>query len=141
MRLAIISTHPIQYYAPVFRLLNQQKNIDIKVFYTWGEAAKEKFDPGFGKKIEWDIPLLEDYPYEWVKNTSTDPGSHNFKGIVNSGLIGSITSWKADAILVFGWAYHGHLKVMRHFKNKIPVYFRGDSTLLDEQSGFKNFFR
>jgi glycosyltransferase involved in cell wall biosynthesis len=139
MRLAIITTHPIQYYAPVFKLLADK--IDVKVFYTWGNEAQEKFDPGFGKTISWDIPLLDGYSYEWVKNTSTQPGSHHFKGIVNPGLINQIKSWQADAVLVYGWAYDSHLKAMRHFKNKIPVYFRGDSTLLDVKPGAKQLLR
>jgi glycosyltransferase involved in cell wall biosynthesis len=141
MRLAIITTHPIQYYAPVFKLLNEAQQINIIVFYTWGQKATEKFDPGFGKNIDWDIPLLRGYDYEWVKNTSADPGSHHFKGIINPELIARVNTWHPDAILVFGWAYHSHLKAIRYFKNRVPVYFRGDSTLLDVQNGFKALLR
>lgn len=136
-KLAIIITHPIQYYAPVFKLMHKRGNIDIKVFYTWGDKAAAKYDPGFGGHIEWDIPLLEGYPYEWVENTSAKPGSHHFKGIINPGIIKQINNWQPEALLVFGWAYHSHLKVIRHFRNKIPVYFRGDSTLIDEKPGIR----
>lgn len=136
-KLAIITTHPVQYYAPVFQLLHQRQQLNIKVFYTWGEGVLNKYDPGFKKNIEWDIPLLNGYPYEWVKNTSKDAGSHHFEGIVNPELIEQINAWHADAILVYGWGYHSHLKVLRYYKNKIPVFFRGDSTLLDEQNGLK----
>lgn len=141
MRLAIITTHPIQYYAPVFKLMNERQGVEIKVFYTWGEKAQEKYDPGFGKTVAWDLPLVDGYPYEWVKNISTDPGSHHFKGIVNPELDDQIKAWQADAILIYGWAYDSHLKAIRHFKNKLPVYFRGDSTLLDAQKGFKALLR
>ena len=134
-KLAIVTTHPIQYYAPLFKLLSERKQIDIKVFYTWGEASVKKFDPDFGKNIDWDIPLLEGYDYEWAQNVSANPGSNHFKGIVTPGLVTQIKSWQPDATLVFGWAYESHLKVLRYFKNKIPVYFRGDSNLLDEQKG------
>ena len=136
-RLAIITTHPIQYYSPVFKLLHDRQKIQIKVFYTWGEGAMNKFDPGFGKKIEWDVPLLDGYPFEWVNNTSKNPGSHSFSGIVNPGLARQIERYEADAILVYGWAYNSHLKAIWYFKNKLPVIFRGDSTLLDENTGFK----
>lgn len=141
MRLAIITTHPIQYYAPVFKLLHQRRNIDIHVFYTWGEAAMNKYDPGFNKVVAWDIPLLDGYPYTWVQNTAVDPGSHHFKGIINPGLIDQIKEFRADAVLVFGWAYKSHLKVIRYFKGKKPVFFRGDSTLLDEQGGIKSILK
>jgi glycosyltransferase involved in cell wall biosynthesis len=141
MRLAIITTHPIQYYAPVFKLLHKRGNINIKVFYTWGKDAANKYDPGFNKIIEWDIPLLDGYPYEWVVNTSKDPGTHHFGGIVNPTIIEELELWQADAILIYGWGFNSHLKIIRHFKKKIPIYFRGDSTLLDEQKGAKSIFR
>ncbi|MEO8961721.1 MAG: glycosyltransferase family 4 protein [Ginsengibacter sp.] len=141
-KLAIISTHPIQYNAPLFKLLNQRGNITIKVFYTWGSQVIEgKYDPGFDKNIEWDIPLLDGYEYEWVENNSKDPGSHHFKGIDNPGLIALIESWKADAVLVYGWSFKSHLKVMRYFKEKIPVFFRGDSVLLNKNSRLKALLR
>jgi glycosyltransferase involved in cell wall biosynthesis len=140
MRLAIITTHPIQYYAPVFKLLHERKKIDVKVFYTRGQDAG-MHDHGFGKAIDWDIPLLDDYPYEWVQNTAAEPGSHHYKGIVNPDLIKQVQAWQPNAILFFGWAYQSHLKAIRYFKGRIPVYFRGDSTLLNEPRGLKKIFK
>lgn len=129
--LAIITTHPIQYNAPLFKLLAKSAEIDLKVFYTWAKGSGEKHDPGFGKKIEWDIPLLDGYKYMFVTNTSKEPGSHHFWGIQNPSLIDEIKNYRPNAILVYGWSFQSHLKVMRYFKGKIPVWFRGDSTLLD----------
>jgi len=141
-RLVVITTHPIQYNSPLFAMLSKRGKIEIKVFYTWGTAVEEnKYDPGFGKIIKWDLPLLEGYENSFVENTAIDPGSHHFKGIVNPSLIKDIESWKADAILVFGWAFHSHLKCLRYFKGKIPVLFRGDSTLLDEHRGIRQLVR
>ena len=134
-KLAIITTHPIQYNAPLFKLLNERGKIQIKVFYTWGEEVlKDKFDPGFGKTIQWDIPLLKGYDYEFLENIAVDKGSHHFKGIDNPHIIEKIEKFTPDAVLVYGWSFKSHLKVLQYFKNKIPVLFRGDSTLLDESS-------
>lgn len=134
-KLAIVTTHPIQYYAPVFRLMAQE--LHLCVFYTWGRQSLTKTDPGFGKTIKWDIDLLAGYNYEWLNNTAKDAGSHHFKGIINPDIISQIQSFQADAVLVIGWAYHSHLKTLRFFKGRIPVFFRGDSTLLDEKPGLK----
>ena len=142
VRLAIITTDPIQYNAPMFRLLASRNRIDIHVFYTWGESVlQDKFDPGFGKAIQWDVPLLEGYAYSFVKNISSRPGSDHYHGIDNPDLIRDIEAWKADAVLVYGWNYRSHLKAMRYFKGRIPVLFRGDSTLLDEQPGMRKYLR
>ncbi len=141
MRLAIITTHPVQYYAPVFKLLAESRSIEIRVFYTWGEKAMEKFDPGFGQKVDWDIPLLQGYNFEWVTNTASDPGTHHRNGIINPGLINQINQWQPNALLVFGWAFNSHLKAIRYYHHKLPVYFRGDSTLLDIKPGIRAFLR
>ncbi len=141
-KLAIVSTHPIQYNAPWFKILTKRNKLTVKVFYTWSQVQKEsKYDPDFGKIITWDIPLLEGYDYQFVRNVSKEPGSHNYKGIDNPDLNKAIEDWQADAVLVFGWAYKSHLACLRYFKNKIPVLFRGDSTLLDEKGGIKKLLR
>lgn len=138
-KLAIITTHPVQYYAPLFRQL--AKSIDLKVFYTWDIHSEEKFDPGFGKKIQWDVPLLEGYSYHFVKNNAKKKGSHSFWGIQNPTLNQEIIDWKATQLLVFGWSYYSHIAAMVYFKGKIPVFFRGDSTLLDRESVLKTSIR
>ena len=140
-KLAIVTTHPIQYYAPVFKLLSQRGIIDIKVFYTWGESSTAKFDPGFNRNVSWDIDLLDGYPFEWAENTATKPGSDHFNGIITPALPTQIARFKPDALLIIGWAYRSHLNVLRHFKNKLPIFFRGDSTLLDENKGLKNLLK
>ncbi len=142
MRLAILSSHPIQYNAPWFKGLASHKGHVLKVFYTWSQTeAGRKYDPGFKKEIAWDIPLLEGYDYSFVKNIAADPGSHHFGGIDNPELISELKTWKPDAILVMGWSFKSHLRAIRYFHGKIPVIFRGDSTLLDESGGLKTLLR
>ena len=141
-KLAIITTHPIQYNAPFFKLLNKSSVVKPKVFYTWGDSVlQKKYDPGFDKTIEWDIPLLEGYDYEFLQNTAKEKGSHHFNGIINPGIVKKINDFNPDALLVYGWKFKSHLQAMRHFKNKIPVWFRGDSVLLNEKKGLKSYFK
>lgn len=108
----------------------------IKVFYTWGQAQGKVLDKDFGIERDWDIDLLSGYDHLFVKNTSTAPGSHHYKGIINSSLISEVASFEPDKIIVYGWKFNSHLKLIRHFKGRVPLYFRGDSTLLDEPAGF-----
>ncbi|WP_343531506.1 glycosyltransferase family 4 protein [Pedobacter sp.] len=139
-KLAIIITHPIQYYVPVFQLL--AKKCSLKVFYTWGDdVLKEKFDPGFEKVIKWDLPLLEGYDYQFLENTAKDKGSHHGKGIINPDITIAIEDFSPNAILIYGYIYHSHFKAMRYFKGKIPIWFRGDSTLLNEKLNFKSLVK
>lgn len=130
-KIAIITTHPIQYNAPWFALLARKPGIELKVFYTWSQRQTEFYDDNFGKEIQWDIPLLEGYDYTFVTNTAQKPGNKSFGGIQCPTLIAEIEAFVPTHLMVFGWNFKAHFKAMRYFKGKIPVLFRGDSTLLD----------
>jgi len=140
-RLAIVSTHPIQYYAPFFRQLSAREGLDIQVFYGWEGPSTGDYDPGFDEEVTWDIPLLDGYPHTFLENESSDPGTHHFRGLVTPDLVPSIEAWGADAVLVYGWNYWSHLAALRHFHGRVPVLFRGDSTLLDETPGPRRWAR
>lgn len=123
-------------------MLAQRGYIYPRVFYTWSQSQHgTHFDPGFGKRVEWDIPLLEGYEFSFEENIAKDPGSHHYKGLDNPALIQNIKQWKPDAVLVITWAHKSHLACMRYFHNRVPVLFRGDSTLLNEQPGVRKIIR
>jgi glycosyltransferase involved in cell wall biosynthesis len=136
LKLAIIITHPIRYFIPLVQLLNKKRRIELKLFFTYGPdlLRKQKYNPAYREKAEPALPLFEGYDYEFIENIAKNKSTYHFKGIINPSLISKIVQWQPDALLVCGWKFHSHLQAMRHFKGKVPVYFRGDSTLLDEGS-------
>ena len=140
-KLAIITTHPIQYNSPLFRLLSKRGRVGIKVFYTWGQSKDEVFDAKFGLQRSWDIPLLEGYSYEFVRNTSLKPDSNHFWGIVNPGLFQQIKRENFDAVLVYRWSVFSHFYLMQRLGKKPALFFRGDSHLLQAESGLKQIFK
>jgi len=142
VRLAIVSTHPIQYNAPLFGALARSGTILPRVFYTWSQTARAAVtDVEFGRQIVWDIPLLEGYEYEFVENVARRPGTDHFFGLRNPSLLRAITDWKPQALLVVTWNSWSHLRAMAHFKGRIPVLFRGDSTLIDPRSRWRAALR
>jgi glycosyltransferase involved in cell wall biosynthesis len=140
-RLAIICTHPIQYNVPVFRELACRDGLELRVFYGWRGATQSSYDQGFGRSIQWDIPLLEGYDHTFVENVATDPGTHHFHGIDLPDLKSQVLGWKPTSILVYGWSFKSHLRIMRDLKGRVPVLFRGDSTLLSESWGLRRTLR
>ncbi|HEX4957155.1 MAG TPA: glycosyltransferase family 4 protein, partial [Lacibacter sp.] len=136
-KLAIITSHPIQYNAPLFRLLTERKKVAVKVFYTWGQTKEGLvYDPDFKKAFRWDLPLTEGYESVFIENIARNPGAGHFNGIQNKDLIPAVLHYQPDALLVYGWSFQSHLQLLRYFKGKVKILFRGDSTLLDEPPGF-----
>lgn len=130
-RLAILSTHPIQYNAPLFRLLAQEKSIDLKVFYS-KKAEQVRFDKEFGQEIAWDVLLTDGYEHQSF-NAKSKAGCN--------AMLESIEAFKPHVVLVYGWNFDGHMAAMEHFHGAVPVWFRGDSTLLDPMPLWKRALR
>jgi glycosyltransferase involved in cell wall biosynthesis len=140
-KLAVVTTHPIQYNAPLFRELARRKQVEIKVFYTWGQSQHKVFDKRFGIERNWDIPLLDGYEHEFIENTSRNPDSNRFMGIITPGLAESLQKYNPDAVLVYRWSVYSHLKIMRSLSGKYPIFFRGDSYIQESGNLLKNLLK
>lgn len=127
-KLAIITSHPIQYYAPWFAYLNLSQEITLKVFYLWDFGIKASLDPAFKQAICWDIPLLEGYDFEWIPNTSKNPGTSHFWGLQNPSLLKQVKIFNPDVVLIIGYNYASLIRfILTWDKKKAPLLFRGDS--------------
>ena len=139
-RLAIVVSHPTQYYSPWFRWMAQNGGLSLRVFYLWDAGVTPKLDPRFGRTFAWDVDLLFGYEHEFVANTAKAPTTERFSGLQNPGLTRRLARWKPDAILLFGYAYRSHLHVLWWaWRTRTPVVFRGDSHVLGRTlaTGFK----
>ena len=142
MRLAVVLSHPIQYYSPWFRSLARDGRVVLRVFYLWDFGVTEKPDPGFGASIKWDVDLLSGYEHEFVPNTSRKPGTEHFWGLRSPTLTARLAVWKPAAILLFGYAYAAHVGTIRWARrNRVPLVFRGDSHFIGrtQPSGWKTW--
>lgn len=133
-RLAIVTTHPVQYYAPWFRHLAATPGLDVRVFYLWDFGVTGRTDPTFGVPVTWDVPLLNGCPHEFVPNTSRAPGTHRFWGIRNPELLERLARFEPDAALCVGYNYATFARLLLS-RPRYPLILRGDSHRLVAPSG------
>ena len=131
IRLAILSTHPIQYNAPLFRLMAAQESWTVRVFFsrTWNQV---KFDPDFQQEVQWDIPLIDGYNHTTV-DASAPLGARK--------LISAIRDFKPDSLLVYGWNFPGHYRALKSLHGSMRIGFRGDSHILNPLPPWKRWIR
>src|SRR3954471_24324980 len=100
-RLAIVLSHPTQYYSPWFRWIRAHTTLDFRVFYLWDFGVTEQHDRQFGAAFQWDVDLLSGYEHEFVPNVARDPGTHHFGGLRTPPLTARLATWRPTAILMF----------------------------------------
>ncbi len=128
LKLAILQSHPTQYFSPWFRHIAQNSGLEVNVFYLWDFGVKETADIDFKISFVWDIPLLDGYQSQFPPNRSADPGTHHFRGLDNPAAVDAISAWQPDAVLIFGYGYVTHLRlILSPELSHVPFLFRGDS--------------
>ena len=80
-RLAIFTSHPIQYQAPLFRSLAASEVIEPTVYFGSRHGADVAIDSGFGQAFRWDVPLLDGYQHAFLPNTASTPDVSHFRGV------------------------------------------------------------
>lgn len=135
-RLGILASHPIQYHSPWFRHLPQ--HLDIDVWYAHRSSAQDQAAAGFGIGFDWDVPLLQGYPYRWLRNVASRPSLQTFRGCDTPEVYHLCRRDRLDAVLVFGWQHKSALQAIRAcWRQRLPVLMRGDSHLLTARSRMK----
>jgi glycosyltransferase involved in cell wall biosynthesis len=130
-RLAIVLSHPVQYYSPWFRWLRANTPLEFRVFYLWEFGVTTQRDPQFGLTFRWDVDLLAGYDSEFVPNIAREPGTHHYGGLDNPQLTARLAAWRPDAVLLFGYNWRSHQRVVWWARRQgMPLLFRGDSHLL-----------
>jgi len=129
LRLAVLTTHPIQYHTPIWRRLAQYQDLELHVYFGSDLGVRGYVDKEFGIQISWDLPLLEGYPYTFL---STDPTICESKQL-NLKVLNfqkRILAFQPDYVLLTGYyPFTFYLKaafVLRWLG--IPILLRGEAT-------------
>jgi glycosyltransferase involved in cell wall biosynthesis len=134
MRIGFLVSHPIQYYAPIFREL--AKRCDLTVFFAHKQTAAGQAKAGYGVAFEWDVDLLSGYRSRFLTNIARQPSTDAFAGCDTPGIAQEIAQGRFDAFVVPGWGLRSYLQALRACRRaKVPVLVRGDSQLASQRGG------
>ena len=80
IRIAHVVSHPIQYFAPLYRALDARPEVDVTVYFLSDSSLRRHYDPGFGKHFDWDVDLATGYRYRLVSGAvGREPGRGIFQ--------------------------------------------------------------
>jgi glycosyltransferase involved in cell wall biosynthesis len=134
-RVGLLATHPIQYYVPWYRELS--KVVDLQVFYCHRQTPEGQGGAGFKVAFDWDVPLLDGYRWQFLKNISRRADVSTFSGCDTPEIADVIYRERFDAFIVHGWALKSYWQaIIACWRQRTPVLVRGDSQLLLSSSAW-----
>ncbi len=133
-RIGFLVSHPIQYYAPIFREL--AKRCDLTVYFAHRQSAEQQASAGFGVAFDWDIDLLSGYRSQFLTNVSRQPSTDHFWGCDTPDIGREIANGRFDAFIVPGWSLWSYWQAVRACRRLgVPILVRGDSQLPAQRKG------
>lgn len=126
MRLAVFTSHPVQYQAPFFRAL--ARIVNLKVIFAHEADELNQAEAGFDVGFRWDSNILAGYNYEFVENVAKAPSLVRFNGCDTPSIFQHMRHAGYDAVIVYGWHMKAYIQTAVACRRYgIPVYARTDS--------------
>ncbi|MEY3481400.1 MAG: hypothetical protein RIQ71_2175, partial [Verrucomicrobiota bacterium] len=143
--LIVLTSHPIQYQAPLWRALAAETGggLDFEVWFLTDQGVRHTEDKDFGKAFAWDVDLLSGYPHRFLELVGKWD-LRKFNGIPLAKPIGdSLRGAGATALWVEGWRFKPFWDAIDAAKRMgIPVFLRGEtSDKIAEKSGLFGLVR
>lgn len=142
VRVGFLNTHPIQYAAPLYRFINRSAEIEAVPIYLTDQSLRGAIDPQFGHKVVWDIDLLGGTDPVFVPGYETREVATGPLKMPAPQVMKALRGAKLDALVLFGHVQLANqlaLLTARHLG--IPVFYRGETHLGLDRTGFKRTAR
>lgn len=103
-RIAIVASHPIQYFVPIYRRLAALPGLRLQVFFCSNFGAESRYDKQFGRMVKWDVELVDGYPHRFLRSVSPISDTFNPLHAINPSVFWR-TLGQYDAVWVNGYLY------------------------------------
>jgi glycosyltransferase involved in cell wall biosynthesis len=129
-RVAILNTHPIQYFAPLYKRIAQEPEIDLTVYYCSHQGVDEYADSDFGKPIKWDLPLLEGYRYRFLPNLRRRDQVNGGTSLINPSIVKEIRKGHYDVLWLHGYTFISDWLALATARlSGTKIFYRSESSL------------
>ena len=142
LRIAHLVTHPIQYFAPLYRAMAEIPDVELTVLFGSDFGIRPSFDPGLSKVVQFDVPLLGGYSHEFLPNSGDGKPGGNAASFDCPELDRLLTKQRFDIVWIHGWGYRFQFQAAAAAKAAgISYLIRGESTLLEAPLFSLRWFR
>jgi glycosyltransferase involved in cell wall biosynthesis len=129
-RIAVLNSHPIQYFAPLYAYLNAAPDLEVTALYLSDVSIRGGTDAGFGREVKWDVDLLSGYRSVFLGAAARSHEPGGFWSLVAPQVWNELRSGRYDVLWLHGHNYAANLIALVAAKTAgLPVMMRGETHL------------
>jgi glycosyltransferase involved in cell wall biosynthesis len=141
-RVAVVNSHPVQYFAPLYAFLNRDPSLEVTALYCSDISLRGAMDPGFGQAVTWDVDLLAGYRSVFLGLRAKSRVPAGFWSLVCPEVWTEIRSGRHDAVWLHGYTYAADVLAFLAAKScGLPVFYRSETHLGLRRSGWRRRLR
>lgn len=110
-RIAIVVSHPIQHFCPMYAKLATSTDWTLHVLFGYAFGAKPYFDKAFAKTIQWDSLRLDEFSHEFLNDDI--PQEISPLQIDSDRLETRLDALQPDVLIVYGYIQPLQRRAMR----------------------------
>ena len=138
VRVAHLVSHPVPYYATLYREIAAREDVDLTVYFYSAETLHEFHDPGFGRLVRWDAELLDGYKARFCPSAARPLGSSPWRRRPNWDIVREVGRGDFDAVWVHGYNHPTSVLAIAAARAAgSGVLVRDDQTLLHDRPLWK----
>src|SRR4051794_30498180 len=142
VRIAVLNSYPIQYFAPLYAYLNAAPDLDVTALYLSDVSIRGGKDVEFGLDVKWDLDLLAGYRSVFVGEAAHTREPGGFWSLVAPQLWAELRSGRYEVLWLHGHNYAANLLALVAAKSAgLPVMMRGDTHVGIPGRGVKRVLR
>jgi glycosyltransferase involved in cell wall biosynthesis len=128
--LVALTTHPIQYQVPIWKLLAARGRIPFQVWFMSRHGLDLRYDPGFKTTVAWDIDLLDSYEHCFI-DTLEFASQGSFSSLtLTPGFRARLRVAGAKALWLQGWQVAAYVQAVYVARwSGLPVWLRGETNV------------
>ncbi len=129
MRIAVVVTHPIQYFVPLYRALAATRGVQLKVFYCSRIGLETFHDPGMGVELSWSMDMLGGYDSVFLAGAEAIK-SLRWSAVDNPDVATALSAFAPDTVIINGYARRTLLRALLWCHRRgVPAILMSDSTM------------
>jgi glycosyltransferase involved in cell wall biosynthesis len=141
-RIAVLNSHPIQYFAPLYAYLNTAPDLEVTALYLSDFSIRGGRDSGFGQNVKWDLDLLNGYKSVFLGDAARTREPGGFWSLVAPQVWNELRSGRYDVVWLHGHNYAASLIALTAAKTAgLPIMMRGETHLGLPCHGIKSILR